>query len=197
MISNRSSAQNETAFRQLRTSASAFATSRSFATRRAVPGHGQRRQFLPAGERSRFSRARRRTTLRIFSIATIQSGRRKIFRYVKDLGINLLRWESKISSEHIVELADEAGIPVMFGWMCCNQWEKWDQWSEEDHRVAPESLRSQILMLRPHASAFLWANGSDGRPPDRFVTNTIASCRSALAKRRSGHRLFFCEGCER
>src|SRR5208337_887815 len=89
-----------------------------------------------------------------------------ILRYVKDLGINLLRWESKISSEHIVELADEEGIPLMFGWMCCNQWEKWDQWSEDDHRVASESLRSQITMLRPHASVFIWANGSDGRAPD-------------------------------
>jgi exo-1,4-beta-D-glucosaminidase len=89
-----------------------------------------------------------------------------ILRYAKDLGINFLRWESKISSEHIVELADEEGIPLMFGWMCCNQWEKWNQWSEEDDRVAPESLRSQILMLRPHASVFVWANASDGRPPE-------------------------------
>jgi exo-1,4-beta-D-glucosaminidase len=90
----------------------------------------------------------------------------EILRYVKDLGMNLLRWESKISSEHIVELADEQGIPLMLGWMCCNQWEKWDQWSEEDHRVAAESLRSQTLMLRPHASVFIWANGSDGLPPE-------------------------------
>jgi len=45
-----------------------------------------------------------------------------VLRYVKDLGLNMLRWESKISSEHIVELADEQGIPLMFGWMCCNQW---------------------------------------------------------------------------
>ena len=92
-----------------------------------------------------------------------------ILRYAKDLGINFLRWESKISSEHIVELADEEGIPLMFGWMCCNQWEKWNQWSEEDRRVAPESLRSQILMLRPHASVFVWANGSDGRPPEPIL----------------------------
>lgn len=88
-----------------------------------------------------------------------------IIRYVKDMGLNMLRWESKIASDHMVELADEEGIPVMMGWMCCNQWEKWDQWSPEDHRVASESLRSQILMLRSHASAFIWANGSDGLPP--------------------------------
>lgn len=88
-----------------------------------------------------------------------------LLRYVKDMGLNLLRWESKISSEHILDLADEEGIPVMMGWMCCNQWEKWNQWDTEDHRVARESLRAQIRMLRPHASAFLWANGSDGLAP--------------------------------
>lgn len=88
-----------------------------------------------------------------------------ILRYVKDMGLNLLRWESKISSEHILDLADEEGIPVMMGWMCCNQWEKWNQWDAEDHRVARESLRAQIRMLRSHASAFIWANGSDGLAP--------------------------------
>lgn len=88
-----------------------------------------------------------------------------VLRYVKDLGLNMLRWEGKITSQHMIEEADEQGIPVMLGWMCCNQWEKWDQWSAEDHRVAAESLRSQLLMLRAHPSVFLWANGSDGLPP--------------------------------
>jgi exo-1,4-beta-D-glucosaminidase len=88
-----------------------------------------------------------------------------VMRYVKDMGLNMLRWESKIASDHMVELADREGIPVIFGWMCCNQWEKWDQWNAEDHRVAGESLASQILMLRSHASVFIWANGSDGLPP--------------------------------
>jgi exo-1,4-beta-D-glucosaminidase len=88
-----------------------------------------------------------------------------VIRYVKDMGLNMLRWESKIASEHIVEVADEQGVPLMFGWMCCNQWEKWEQWKAEDHRVAGESVASQILMLRAHPSVFLWANGSDGLPP--------------------------------
>ena len=88
-----------------------------------------------------------------------------ILRYVKDLGLNMLRLESKISSEHIVERADELGIPLMLGWMCCNQWEKWNQWDGEDHRVSQDSLRSQILMLRHHPSVVVWANGSDGKPP--------------------------------
>ncbi len=126
----------------------------------------------------------------------------EILRYVKDLGMNMLRWESKISSEHIIELADEEGIPLMLGWMCCNQWEKWEQWNEEDHRVASQSLRSQILMLRPHASVFIWANGSDGRPPETVRNeyhkilselhwqNAIVDTVSSFAKDDKGERLW-------
>jgi exo-1,4-beta-D-glucosaminidase len=89
-----------------------------------------------------------------------------ILRYAKDLGVNMLRLESKIASTRFVEMADEMGIPLMYGWMCCNQWEKWPQWDDEDRRVADDSLRSQIGTLRSHASVFVWANASDGRPPD-------------------------------
>ena len=98
-----------------------------------------------------------------------------VLQYVKDLGLNMIRFEGKFPGEHIVEMADELGIPLMFGWMCCNQWEKWPQWDDEDNRVAQDSLRSQIQMLRPHASVFVWANGSDGKPPpavlDRYHAN--------------------------
>jgi len=125
-----------------------------------------------------------------------------ILRYVKDLGMNMLRWESKISSEHIVELADEEGVPLMFGWMCCNQWEKWEQWSEEDHRVASDSLRSQALMLRPHASVFIWANGSDGLAPEPVRNqyhkilsqvhwpNAVVDTVSSFAKDAKGERIW-------
>lgn len=87
-------------------------------------------------------------------------------RYVKDLGLNALRWEAKFADERMFELADQAGIAVMAGWMCCAKWEQWKQWSEEDQRIARASLRSQLLILRSHASVILWANGSDGRPPE-------------------------------
>ena len=59
-----------------------------------------------------------------------------ILHYVKELGLNMLRLESKIASERFVEMADEMGIPLMYGWMCCNQWERWQQWDAEDLRVA-------------------------------------------------------------
>ena len=94
-----------------------------------------------------------------------------ILRYVKDMGLNMLRWEAKISSEHILEEADRQGIPVMLGWMCCNQWERWSQWDTEDQRVARDSLRTQIRMLRSHPSVFIWANGSDGHAPDKVKSD--------------------------
>ena len=125
-----------------------------------------------------------------------------ILGYVKDMGLNMLRWESKISSEHIVDLADEAGIPVMYGWMCCNQWEKWDQWDAEDQSVARSSLRSQISMLRSHPAVFIWANGSDGLPPgpvlqdyhrilkDLHWQNAVVDTVSSFAKDGAGGRLW-------
>lgn len=121
-----------------------------------------------------------------------------VLRYAKDLGLNMLRLEGKFSSEHLVEQADELGIPLMFGWMCCNQWEKWDQWDAEDSRVAMDSLRSQILMLHNHASAFVWANGSDGLPPPAVLTkyrqilkdlhwqNAVVDTVSSLARDKNG-----------
>lgn len=93
-----------------------------------------------------------------------------ILQYAKDLGLNMLRLEGKLASEHLIERADELGIPIMAGWMCCNQWEKWEQWDAEDHDVAMASLRSQVQQFRTHASAFIWANGSDGLPPPEIRT---------------------------
>jgi exo-1,4-beta-D-glucosaminidase len=91
---------------------------------------------------------------------------------------------------------------VMVGWMCCNQWEKWPQWSAEDHVVARDSLRSQISMLRSHASAFVWANASDGHPPadildqyhsilrDLHWQNAVVDTVSSYATDASGHRVW-------
>ncbi len=91
---------------------------------------------------------------------------RAIIEYVKDMGLNMLRWECKLADNTMLDRADREGIPVMQGWMCCMQWEKWNQWDAEDHWVAQASLRARIRELRRHAAAFIWANGSDGRPPD-------------------------------
>ncbi len=91
--------------------------------------------------------------------------------YIKDLGLNLIRWELKIADDTMIERADREGIPVMLGWMCCMQWEHWDLWSAEDQWVARASLRSRLRELRSHAAVVLWANGSDGLPPDPVLND--------------------------
>jgi exo-1,4-beta-D-glucosaminidase len=61
--------------------------------------------------------------------------------------------------------ADQLGILMMPGWTCCDAWEKWKNWQPEQHKIAGESLRSQIQILRNHPSVFVWLYGSDGPPP--------------------------------
>jgi exo-1,4-beta-D-glucosaminidase len=94
-----------------------------------------------------------------------------VMLYSKDLGLNMLRWELKIADDTMIDRADREGMPVMLGWMCCGQWELWNLWSAEDQWIARASLRARIRELRSHASVVLWANGSDGLPPDPVLND--------------------------
>src|SRR5579859_6974216 len=85
--------------------------------------------------------------------------------YVRDMGLNTIRLEGRIDREEFYEKTDRLGILVMPGWTCCDAWEKWSTWKEEQHKIAAESLRSQIRILRNHPSVFVWLYGSDGPPP--------------------------------
>ena len=108
-----------------------------------------------------------------------------ILGYVKDLGLNMIRLEGKFPGDHIAEMADEMGIPLMYGWMCCNQWEKWDQWDDEDNRVAQDSLRSQIegasLVTRRCSCG---PTAATGRPRPPCSPSTTASCRICTGRTR-------------
>ena len=77
----------------------------------------------------------------------------------------------------------------MAGWCCCDHWEQWDKWDAEDHRVAPASLRDQILRLRNHPSVFVWLNGSDFPPP--------ADGREGVPRRAAGARVAEARALER
>ncbi len=91
--------------------------------------------------------------------------REAAIRYAKDLGLDALRLEGKLEDDAFFDLADRAGLLVIAGWCCCDHWEKWERWDDEDRRVAALSLRDQLLRLRGHASFAAWLNGSDGPPP--------------------------------
>src|ERR1700692_212509 len=87
------------------------------------------------------------------------------FRYVQDLGLNTVRLEGKLETEEFFEMADQQGILVMAGWCCCDFWEHWGSWKDEDFEIAKSSLRDQIYRLRGHPSMLAWLNGSDNPPP--------------------------------
>jgi exo-1,4-beta-D-glucosaminidase len=87
------------------------------------------------------------------------------FRYVRDLGLNTIRLEGKLETEDFFEMADQQGILVMAGWCCCDFWEHWGSWQDEDFEIAASSLRDQIYRLRGHPSLLAWMNGSDNPPP--------------------------------
>ena len=85
-------------------------------------------------------------------------------RYALDMNLNTIRLEGKIENDHFFELTDRTGMLVMAGWCCCDFWEKWKKWSDEDKDIAAESLRSQLLRIRSHPSVIMWLNGSDNPP---------------------------------
>ena len=70
-------------------------------------------------------------------------------RYVLDMGLNTVRLEGKIETDHFLDYADRHGILVMAGWCCCDHWEKWDNWKPEDRIISAESQRDQLLPPAP------------------------------------------------
>jgi exo-1,4-beta-D-glucosaminidase len=87
------------------------------------------------------------------------------FQYVRDMHLNAIRTEGKLESDYFYDLADRYGILILAGWCCCDQWERWKDWDQEDHVVAQHSLEDQIRRLRNHPSLLVWLNGSDHAPP--------------------------------
>jgi exo-1,4-beta-D-glucosaminidase len=90
--------------------------------------------------------------------------------YVRDMGLNTIRLEGRIDREELFDKADKLGILMMPGWTCCDAWELWKNWKPEQEKIAGESLRSQIRMLRNHPSVFVWLYGSDNPPPAAVET---------------------------
>jgi len=96
------------------------------------------------------------------------------FRYVRDMGLNTIRLEGKLETDNFFDLADRYGVLIMAGWCCCDAWEKWHLWPQENYRISTESLRDQIARLQNHPSFFVWLNGSDNPPPPDVEQNYIS-----------------------
>jgi exo-1,4-beta-D-glucosaminidase len=90
--------------------------------------------------------------------------------YVKHMGLNTIRLEGKTDRDEFFDKTDRLGILVMPGWICCDAWEHWDDWTADTKKIAAASLVDQITRLRNHPSVFVWLYGSDNPPPPPIET---------------------------
>ncbi|EGD72792.1 hypothetical protein PTSG_04518 [Salpingoeca rosetta] len=93
------------------------------------------------------------------------SYQRAMLEKVKQMGLNTIRLEGKMMTAEFFEMTDEMGIMVLPGWCCCDAWQHWSDWKDEQHLIAMESMRSQFRRLRAHASVLGFLYGSDEAPP--------------------------------
>ena len=49
--------------------------------------------------------------------------------YALHLGLNMIRLEGKLDHDELYDRADELGIVLLPGWMCCDIWEKQKSWT--------------------------------------------------------------------
>jgi exo-1,4-beta-D-glucosaminidase len=95
-------------------------------------------------------------------------------RYVKDMNLNAIRFEGKTERGRFLEMCDREGIMVIAGWCCCDYWERWREWKDNDYDVATDSLRDQIRRIRNHPCIITYWYGSDGPPNARAERNYLA-----------------------
>jgi exo-1,4-beta-D-glucosaminidase len=84
--------------------------------------------------------------------------------YVRDMGLNTVRLEGKLESDHFFDEADRLGILVMPGWMCCDYWQETWKWTDDVKAIARASMTSQAVRMRNHPSVFMFMIGSDTKP---------------------------------
>jgi len=84
--------------------------------------------------------------------------------YVIDLNLNTVRLEGKLENETFFDLADQLGILVMPGLMCCDWWQDSASWQAGDFAVAADSVHDQAMRLRKHPSVLTFLYGSDTAP---------------------------------
>jgi exo-1,4-beta-D-glucosaminidase len=86
-------------------------------------------------------------------------------RYVRDMHLDAIRLEGKLGLEPLLDLCDRQGVLVIAGVCCCDRWEMFSYWNDENRQVAVASLADQARRMRAHPSLLAWLNGSDAFPP--------------------------------
>jgi exo-1,4-beta-D-glucosaminidase len=85
--------------------------------------------------------------------------------YVKNLGLNTIRFEGNLPPDDMFAQMDRAGILAMTGWQCCDRWEDpIAKWPLELPANAANQATRVAQWLRGHPSVFTFFQGSDEAP---------------------------------
>jgi exo-1,4-beta-D-glucosaminidase len=99
--------------------------------------------------------------------------------YVLDLGLNTVRLEGKFENETFFNLADQMGVLVMPGLMCCDYWQNSQNWKAGDFTIAADSVHDQAMRLRKHPSVLTFLYGSDQAPVPQAEQGYVTALQSA------------------
>ncbi len=86
-------------------------------------------------------------------------------RMVRAMGLNAIRLEGKMESELFFTLTDQLGLVVLPGWCCCDAWQHWSYWQQEQYDIAAASMATQSKRLARHPSVIVFLYSSDELPP--------------------------------
>jgi exo-1,4-beta-D-glucosaminidase len=85
--------------------------------------------------------------------------------YVKNLGLNTLRFEGNLPPEDMFAQMDRKGLLAMAGWQCCDRWEHpSSKWPDALKANAGNQATHVAEWLRDHPSVFTFYQGSDEAP---------------------------------
>ena len=101
-----------------------------------------------------------------------------IVRYSLDMGLNTIRLEGMMEHPDLYRIADELGIMILPGFVCCSKWESWSYndelsvspvplWDDVDYATANATMMHEAAMMQPHPSVLGFLVGSDFWPNDR------------------------------
>ena len=116
--------------------------------------------------------------------------------YVKDLGLNAIRFEGNLPPEDMFEQLDRAGILALPGWQCCNRWEQGSRAglarSGRAHATRPRTSRPCCATTRASSRSTRGATTHPMPPRSRSTSRPSAPptgrCRRSRRRSTSARR---------
>ncbi|CUG89011.1 glycoside hydrolase, putative [Bodo saltans] len=89
----------------------------------------------------------------------------KEFTMLREIGLNGIRLEGMLESDLFYTLADQFGLVLLPGMPCCDGWQNWSSWPQENYDIARRSVVDQARRLAIHPSVIGYFEASDSLAP--------------------------------